>query len=326
MQNKYIIWIGLCLILFILIVLNISLGEYEISLTDSILGIFNVGTNENINIIQNVRLPRTIAALTIGSTLALSGYFMRFSLRNPLADSSILGIQTGATTLTLIVLLYFPLMYYLVPLVAFVGGILAFIAVILITGKNNFKSSSLILSGVVINAFFTAIIGILTILNPMKLQGALNYLNGSLTSITSSEANFMLVSTIVLLIGSFILIPVLKILLLDDIAISNLGISPQKYRMLTAVYSILLASLTVAFAGVISFVGIIIPSLAAKLTNNTIKDEMITSVLLGSILVIGSDLFQRLVFAPMEIPVGLVIGLGCAPLFLVILRRNEYGN
>lgn len=327
MRNyRYIIWLILIIVLLVLVILNLSLGAYDIGIKDSMNGIFKIGSPENVNIIQNVRLPRTIAALCLGATLALSGFFMRFALRNPLADSSILGVQTGATTLTLIVLLYFPLMYYLVPIVAFCGGILAFVAVVLITGPNNFKSSSLILSGVVINAFFTAIIGILTILNPMKLQGALNYLNGSLISITKSDGNFLLIAAIILIIGSFIMIPILKILLLDDLAISNLGISAQKYRMLCAIYAIILASLTVAFAGVISFVGIIIPELASKLTNQSIKDEMISTILLGSILVIGSDLMQRLVFAPMEIPVGLIIGLGCAPLFLIILRRNHYGS
>lgn len=326
MKNKYLIWITLFIILIVLIVLNLSLGEYEITFKNSIFGIFNIGEVEDINIIQNVRLPRTIATIGIGATLTLSGFFMRYALRNPLADSSILGIQTGATTLTLIIILYFPLMYFLVPLVAFIGGILAFIVVVLITGRTNFKSSSLILSGVVVNAFFTAIIGILTILNPMKLQGALNYLNGSLTSITTSEATFILICSIALICGCFLLLPILKILLLDDIAINNLGISAQKYRMIIAIFSILLASLTVAFVGVISFIGIVVPELASKVTNKSIKDQMITSMLLGIILLLGSDLFQRIAFAPMEIPVGLVIGLGCAPLFLIILRRKEYGN
>ncbi len=325
-QNKYFIWLGLILALIILIIMNLSLGAYEINFSDSLKALINQGSSEDINIIRGVRLPRTIGAISVGTTLALSGYFMRYALKNPLADSSILGIQTGATTLTLIILLYFPLMYYLVPVVAFIGGIIAFIITVLITGKYNINSSSLILSGIIVNAFFTAIIGILTILNPIKLQGALNYLNGSLTSINQTESVIMLGLTIILTIGCFILIPILKILLLDDIAISNLGVSARLYRLGCAVYAILLASITVAFVGVISFIGIIIPEFASKLTNDKIKSELITTALLGSIVVLGSDLLQRIIFNPLDIPVGLVIGIGAAPLFLIVLRRNNYGN
>ncbi len=325
-MNKKQIWLLLTITLLILIILNLSLGEYEISFESSVKALFNQGSQQDINIILNVRLPRTIGAITVGTTLALSGYYMRYALRNPLADSSILGVQTGATTLTLVVLLYFPLMYYLIPIVAFLGGIIALGLTIIITGLKKLNSNSLILSGVIVNSFFSALIGILTILNPIKLQGALNYLNGSLTGVSTSDAVVMLGLTIVLVILSFILIPLLKVLLLDDRTILSLGKSPNRYRLITAIFAVLLASITVAYVGVIAFVGIIIPTLAQRLTNNTIKDELITTILLGSILVIGSDLMQRVLFAPTEIPVGLIIGLGCAPLFLIILRRNDEAN
>ncbi len=325
-MNKKQIWLLLTITLLILIILNLSLGEYEINFESSVKALFNQGSQQDINIILNVRLPRTIGAITVGTTLALSGYYMRYALRNPLADSSILGVQTGATTLTLVVLLYFPLMYYLIPIVAFLGGIIALGLTIIITGLKKLNSNSLILSGVIVNSFFSALIGILTILNPIKLQGALNYLNGSLTGVSTSDAVVMLGLTIVLVILSFILIPLLKVLLLDDRTILSLGKSPNRYRLITAIFAVLLASITVAYVGVIAFVGIIIPTLAQRLTNNTIKDELITTILLGSILVIGSDLMQRVLFAPTEIPVGLIIGLGCAPLFLIILRRNDEAN
>ncbi len=310
--------------LFLLIILNISIGEYNISIKNSILALFNIGKEQDINFILNVRLPRTIAAIIVGSTLSISGFYMRYALKNPLADSSILGIQSGATTLNLIMVLYFPLMYYLRPLVAFIGGIIAFCLTILVTKREKINSSSLILSGVVVNAFFTSIIGVLSILNPRKLQSALMYLNGSLVSITLNDAIFIFVLGTILLILSFYLIPILKILLLDDINISNLGLNPTKYRIICALFSILLASITVSFVGVISFIGIIIPSISKKIVNGDIKEELIMSILLGANLVLFSDFMQRIVFSPMEIPVGLVIGIACAPLFLVVLRR-EYG-
>ncbi len=324
MNKKRIFFLSLIIILIVLSILNLSVGEYDISFKNSILAVFNIGNEQDINFILNVRLPRTIVAIIVGSTLSVSGYYMRYALKNPLADSSILGIQSGATTLNLIMVLYFPLAYYIRPLIAFIGGLIAFSLTILVTKKEKISSSTLILSGVIVNAFFTSIIGVLSILNPRKLQSALMYLNGSLVSITLNDSIFILIVGVILLLLSFYLIPILKILLLDDINISNLGLNPIKYRIIAAVFSILLASITVSFVGVISFIGIIIPSISKKIINGNIKEEILLSILLGANLVLLSDFMQRIIFAPMEIPVGLVIGLICTPLFLFILRRN-YG-
>ncbi len=324
MNKKRILFLSLIIILIVLSILNLSVGEYDISFKNSILAVFNIGNEQDINFILNVRLPRTIVAIIVGSTLSVSGYYMRYALKNPLADSSILGIQSGATTLNLIMVLYFPLAYYIRPLIAFIGGLIAFSLTILVTKKEKISSSTLILSGVIVNAFFTSIIGVLSILNPRKLQSALMYLNGSLVSITLNDSIFILIVGVILLLLSFYLIPILKILLLDDINISNLGLNPIKYRIIAAVFSILLASITVSFVGVISFIGIIIPSISKKVINGNIKEEILLSILLGANLVLLSDFMQRIIFAPMEIPVGLVIGLICTPLFLFILRRN-YG-
>lgn len=323
--NKSYIYLFLIISLIALVLLNITIGIYDISFKDAIFALFGKGDSIDVNMILNVRLPRIIAAIVVGSTLAVSGFYMRYALSNPLADSSILGIQTGGTTLSLIMILYFPLAYYLIPLLAFIGGVFAFILTILVTNKNKLNSTNLILSGVVVNAFFTSIIGILSILNPKKLQSALMYLNGSLTSITNNEALFMLFMGTILLIVSILLIPILKILLLDDDKISNLGINPIKYRLICAFFSILLASITISFVGVIAFIGIIIPSISKLLIDNSIKNELITSMLLGANLVLLSDFLQRIIFNPMEIPVGLVIGIVFAPMFLVLIRR-EYGN
>ncbi len=324
MNKRRFLFLSLIVILLILSILNLSVGEYDISFKNSILAVFSVGNEQDVNFILNVRLPRTIVAIIVGSTLSVSGYYMRYALKNPLADSSILGIQSGATTLNLIMVLYFPLAYYIRPLIAFVGGLIAFSLTILVTKKEKISSSTLILSGVIVNAFFTSIIGVLSILNPRKLQSALMYLNGSLVSITLNDSIFILIVGVILLLLSFYLIPILKILLLDDINISNLGLSPIKYRIIAAIFSILLASITVSFVGVISFIGIIIPSISKKIINGNIQEEILLSILLGANLVLLSDFMQRIIFAPMEIPVGLVIGLICTPLFLLILRRN-YG-
>lgn len=321
-SSRFIITIT-ALLLCLAIVLSLVIGEYEIGFLESVKALFGLGTNEDINIIQKVRLPRVVVGLICGATLALSGIFIKAALKNPLADSGILGIQTGSTTFALIIILLFPGLYSVLPFFAFFGGMLAFLMTIFISYKNKVNTTTLVLAGVAVNAFFTAIIGMLTILNQTKLQSALTYLNGSLANITVNEMNYVLIYGVLAIIGSLFYIPILNILRLNDNTICNLGKSPDKYKIYTAIYGVLLASITVSFVGVIGFVGIIIPSIAKQLVGSSIKLLMTESMLLGSLFIVSCDLFQRIIFAPLEIPVGLIVGLISAPIFLSLIRRSN---
>lgn len=326
LSKKYFIWSIMVLVLLVIFLLSLLLGQYEISVKNALLALFGNGSSADVNIVQGVRLSRAIAGIFTGITLSLSGIFIRSSLSNPLADSGVIGIQAGGSVFALLIILYFPTSYLLLPPFAFIGGIIAFLLTISFTRKSEFSSLNIILSGVAINAFFTAIIGLLTILNATKLQGALTYLNGSLANTTSQEATYIMLYSLILIIGSYFLIPVLNILKLDDVTMSNLGVNPGKYRLIAALFGVFCASITVAFVGIISFVGIIVPNIAEKITGNEIKDKLITSSLLGAIFILGADLLQRIIFAPLEIPVGLIIGLVSAPIYLIILRSAYNGK
>lgn len=324
MKNKsnYIFLGILIFVLLSICLLSLALGEYDLSLTALFNGLMGSGSETDLNIIWNVRIPRIVVGMCVGATLTVSGLFTKIALRNPLADSGILGIQTGATTFALVVLLLFPFLYDFLPIFAFIGGILAFAVVIGISYRSGLNSVNLILAGVAVNAFFAAIIGILSIFNPVKLQNTLTYLNGSLASVTAYNMEIILIYSSVLLLGAFLFLPMLKILFLSDITISNLGKKPGLYRFLISFYAVLLASITTSYVGVISFIGILVPNIVNLLIRTTLRWQVIFSILLGGIVIVGSDLFQRIVAAPREIPVGLVIGLISAPIFLFILKRN----
>lgn len=322
-MKKFSLWFLLVLIIIVLSILSITMGEYDITFKESILAVFGIGEAADISIVQDVRIPRLVAGLCVGATLSLSGIFIRSALKNPLADSGVLGIQTGATAFALFLILYVPTAYVLLPVAAFIGGMLAFTIIILISQKRGLQTNNIILSGVAVNAFFSAIIGLLTVLNPNELRSALTYLNGSLANITTNEAKVILIYSAILIVIAFFLIPILKILRLDDVTINNLGINPAKYRLIASIFGVLLATVTVAFVGVIAFIGIIIPSISRKLVGSDIKDNIITSILLGSIVIVFSDFAQKIIFAPVEIPVGLIVGIFSAPVFLFIVRRQD---
>lgn len=311
---------------FILVVLissfSLIYGEYPISPHQTWLVLWGEGTENNISIIQNIRLPRILSGLAIGSSLALSGLLCTTALKKPLADSGILGIQSGATSVVLLIILVFPTFTVFLPLIAFLGGLLAFSLILLVSYNGTIKPMRLILGGVAINAFFSAIIGILTIFNPQKLQNALSWLNGSLVSVSVDEMHIILLYTSLSTLGTLAFIPTLKLLALDDAIIASLGKNPNFYRFIVLVYSVLLAVISVAYVGIVSFVGIIIPKASKALIGSNLIFIVLETILLGGLLIITTDFVQKLIFSPMEIPVGIIVGLVGTPVFLILLRRQ----
>lgn len=300
------------------------MGEYDITFKESILALFGVGESGDVNIVQEVRLPRIVVGFCVGASLAVSGVFIRTALNNPLADSGLLGIQSGATTFALLIILVFPSMYSSLPIFAFLGGMCAF-SITLMASKGR-STNSLIITGVAINAFFMALIGVITTFNVNELQSAQSYLNGSLANTTVEQMRIILFYTVILLIGSFFFVPTLKILKLNDNTLVTLGVNAKRLRIFVASFGVLLASISVAYVGIISFIGIIIPNITSRIIKNNLKQEITFNILLGGFVVVFCDFAQKIIFAPVEIPVGLVIGLVSAPIFIYILRRVDDRN
>lgn len=325
-MNKKIIVILLILLLLFISLLSISYGELSISLIESIKALFSKSDDYNNSVIQSIRLPRVIAGICVGSALSLSGLLTSIALRNPLADSGILGIQSGATIGALIAILVVPQFIYLLPLFSFIGGILVFFALlILTTSKRGFNAKNIVLVGVAINAFAMSITGTISIVYADRFKNALGWLNGSLATISVSDMKVILLYSLLFFIVTLICIPYIKILMLDDKAIYNIGYNPNILRFVITFIAVLMASISVAFVGVISFIGIIAPQIARRLVGVDLKYLIPTSALIGASLIVATDLFQRVLFAPMEIPVGILIGVIGAPIFISLARKELNG-
>ncbi len=311
-------------ILLLLSLISLSYGESRIGLVASFNALLGIGEKSSITIVQNIRLPRVIAAILAGSTLGLSGLYTRTALKNPLADSSILGIQSGASVMALIALLVFPSMSAFLPLFAFVGGFIAFCLVIIFSYQNGFSPMRLVLSGVAINSFFTAITSVITINHVNELQNTVQWTSGSLVGISNSQSTTMFVYSLVVIGIAAILIPMLELLKLEDNMLISLGKNPNVYRFIASVVAVMLASISLAFVGVIAFVGIIVPHISQMLVGSKMKHIFPMTLICGAILVVGVDLFSRVAFTN-EIPVGALIGVLGAPLFLYLLRGSKNG-
>ncbi len=274
-------------------------------------------------IVWDLRLPRTIAAITSGMTLAASGLLIQTTMNNQLADSSILGFQSGATLVALIVMLVMPSLFPLLPLLAFLGGLMVYFIVFLIAQKNK-SAIFLVVAGIAISSVIRALINLVSQLFAEDLQNTIAWINGSLNTVNLNDATLMLWYSIVLLFIAVIISNFLDILLLDDEYLANIGVNSGKYRFLASALAILLASISVSFVGTIGFVGLLAPHIARRLVDNRAQNLMPITILIGAILVAGSDLLQRLVFPIYEIPVGIVMSfVGGIYLVVLLIRSNN---
>ncbi|WOO89702.1 iron ABC transporter permease [Mollicutes bacterium LVI A0078] len=311
-------------VLLLLSLISLSYGDSKIGLINSLNALFGVGEKSAITIVQNIRLPRVLAAILAGATLGLSGLYTRTALKNPLADSSILGIQSGASVMALFALLVFPQMADFLPLFAFIGGFIAFCLVILFSYQNGFSPIRLVLSGVAINSFFTAITSVITINHVNELRNTVQWTSGSLVGISNSDVQTMLIYSLVAIGIAALLIPMLELLKLEDNMLISLGKNPNVYRFIASIVAVFLASISLAFVGVIAFVGIIVPHISQMIVGSKMKHIFPMTLVCGAILVVGVDLFSRVMFTN-EIPVGALIGVLGAPLFLYLLRGAKNG-
>ncbi len=311
-------------VFFVICIFALSYGESRLGFFPSLNALFGQGDTQSITIVQKIRLPRVIAGFLAGATLGLSGLYTRVALKNPLADSSILGIQSGASVMALICLLVVPQLASFLPLFAFFGGFLAFMLVVAFSYQNGFSPLRLVLSGVAVNSFFTAITSVITINHVNELKNTVQWTSGSLVGISANEAQTMLIYAAIAIVIAIALIPVLELLKLEDNMLVSLGKNPNLYRFVASVVAVFLASISLAFVGVIAFVGIIVPHISQLIVGPKIKHVFVMTIILGGILVVGVDLFSRIAFTN-EIPVGALIGVLGAPLFLYLLRGSKNG-
>lgn len=326
MDNKKIAWrfIGVIALLLMSVYCALILGEFKITPVHIQNAFFTNDSGFESIILKTVRIPRILTALSVGAGLSVSGYLMKLILKNPIADSGILGIQSGASTCALIVMLLIPGLFPFLPLIAFLGGMVTFLLLIVLSHHDRKLSPlTMILSGVALTAFFTAINGIIQTLNKDKIQYTLGWLSGSVANISVKNAYIITTITVILCVITLWCIPILKLIRLDDVTIRNLGRNPYVMRFIITIIAVFLACISVAYVGVIGFIGIIVPYVAKKIVGTKDIHVIFMTILLGGGLLLISDLIQKLVFNPQEIPVGIIIGLFGTPFFILLMRSQK---
>ena len=273
-------------------------------------------------ILWNIRLPRTIVAALVGINLSLSGAILQAILRNPLADPHIIGISSGAGLAGIFIMLVMPGMALLITPTAFVGAMIAAALIYILAWKDGIRPTRIILAGVAVSAFLGAGISAMMILYSDRVQGALMWMVGGLSARTWPHVDMLLPYTIGAGLLTLCAAQRLNILQLGDDMARGIGLAVERTRILLTALAALLAASAVSVVGLLGFVGLIVPHAARLMIGSDYRFLLPAAALLGVTTLTLSDTAARLLFSPMELPVGIIMAALGAPFFLYLLRRQ----
>ena len=329
--------LGLLIGLIVIIALATTIGSVKIPLQTTVkiladrlplVNITHTWPGSLDTIIMDIRLPRIILAGLAGAALAVAGATYQGLFRNPLADPYLIGVAQGAA-LGAAVGFLLPVAWKisdfgLIPVLAFIGAIIATIVVYLLArvGKT-LPVTTLILAGVALSALLQSIVSYLVISSNEKMHGILFWLMGSFSMSRWSEVGVVLpyvaVGTVVIIIFARLL----NVMQLDEEQAQQLGVNVEKYKLILLAAATMITAAAVSFVGTIGFVGIIIPHAVRLIWGADHRFLLPLSVLVGAIFMILTDLIARTVLAPTEIPIGVITAVCGAPFFLYLLRRRK---
>lgn len=283
-------------------------------------------------IVLELRLPRIVGALLIGGALGAAGVLLQALLRNPLADPALLGVSGGAALGAALVLAFTGAstlgLLLPVPIAAFVGALAAALLVWRLGSvRGHLHLSAVLLAGIAVNTLAGALVGLLLAFgDDATLRSTSFWLFGSLTRI----GWIALLPLAVLLVPALILLERrssdLDLYQLGDREARHAGLAVTRLQWLLLVVSALLTALAVALAGIVGFVGLMVPHLVRLVSGASHQGRVRDSALTGAMLLLVADALARTAAAPAEIPLGLVTALIGAPFFLLLLRRTLRGS
>ncbi|MBN6888057.1 iron complex transport system permease protein [Cytobacillus horneckiae] len=326
----------LVLTVLILISMYISLtyGVFELTIRDVFRTIFRIETNADFElVIFDFRLPRIVIAALVGLGLGIAGAVIQGITRNGLADSGILGINAGAGAAIVIFMFFFQdqvqgsgwLSVMIMPIFGLIGGLIASLFIFFFSWKNGtFDTGRLILTGIAIGSGFGALSMYISLkMKASDFEMATVWVSGSIYN-----ANWIYIAS--MLPWLVILIPIiykkaylLDLFQLEDISTKSLGIAVEKEKSILLLASIGLVSACVSVSGSIGFIGLMAPHIARQLVGINHRHVLPVCGAIGMLLVVVSDFIAKNVFAPAELPVGIVISILGVPYFLFLLVKSR---
>ena len=320
-QKQILLLIALTLFCVVSIVFSLLSGSVGITVAQLIQSIFSSEPSLNSQVLQEIRVPRTLAAFVTGGLLALSGAIMQVLLRNPLADPYILGISGGAAVGALSAILVGATGFWLSN-AAFTGALFSIFLVFGIANKfGNWSVTRLLLTGVVVSAGWGAVINILlTTSSTNNVQSMLFWLMGDLSQSSVNPFHYLLL--LVGMVGGIAVSRSLNVLIRGELLAVSLGVNVTTLRLLLFFSASVFTATAVTIAGSVGFVGLIIPHMLRLVGARDHRILIPSCVLLGGSFLVLADSLARTLIAPQQLPVGVVTAVIGVPAFILILRST----
>lgn len=315
---------GILLLFFCVLLLGVSLGSVPLSFS-RISGAFR-GTDATARVILfQLRLPRVIGAVLAGIGLSIAGFLLQAVTDNELCAPNIIGVNSGSGFAVMGMLCWFPMLWRWQPAAAFCGALLTSLLVLGVSsaGRRYDQKSMLVLAGVAVSSLFNAGISFLSIRYPDALSSYTAFSVGGFSGITLRQVAVPSIVIAVCFIFSMLLAPKIGLLCLGDEGAAALGIRVRLIRFVSVVLASALCAAVVSYAGLLGFVGLIVPHIVRRIVGGGLRVQLPFAALCGGILVVLSDLLGRVLFAPWEIPAGILMALIGAPFFLYLLLRKR---
>ena len=329
MSKKLFILSALSVILLISLLISLSVGSVSVSFAE-MLNIFSDGNETNRRILLDIRLPRVLNAMLVGASLSCSGIILQSMLRNNLAEPGLLGISAGAGLgAILIFILPVSVPFMFITPVSFLFAVTT-TGIIFYFSKgfgskyfNSISTNRIILTGIAISALISSVNGFLLLISGSSVNQILYWLNGGFSGRGWNEFSVGIIFVVIGLVGSVLISKDLNVMNLGDELSVSLGLNLKRFQKVSVILSSLLAASAVSIAGIISFVGLIVPNLSRLLIGDDHRFAIPCSVLLGAVFLLVSDTIARTVISPAEIPVGIITSFIGAPVFIWLIMRKK---
>lgn len=310
-----------------LFLLSLRFGSTQMSFVDAMKAMISGNVADaDYRILVYIRLPRAIAAVFAGSALAVSGVLIQAVLQNPMAAPNIIGVNSGAGLAATLTIAVFPTALAFLPLSAFFGALAASLLIYAISAKTSASKLTVTLVGIAVGNVLNAGINTIKVAFPDSVYDADLYMIGGFSGVTYEKILPACVVIIVVLAVAGCMAKDADILMLGGNMARSLGMNVSLVRLLLLIVASALAGAAVSFSGLLGFVGLLVPHIMRRAVGNRHKLLIPASALAGSSLVLLCDLLSRVVLAPYELPVGILLSLVGGVFFICLVLFGKRGD
>ncbi len=300
-----------------------GIGSVKFSVTEVVKALFLSDDSTARLLIWNLRFPRVLVGGLVGVCLSLAGCILQGVMRNTMASPSTIGVTGGASFIGYITLVAFPAYAYLLPIGSIIGAFVTTMLIYALAYQKGVSPVKMILSGMAVSALFGAFNDMIKTFFADSVGNASGFLVGGLNGTGWESFRMILPYAVVGILICAFLPSKMNILMLGDETANALGLRTEIFRFFLIAVSSLLAGAAISVAGLISFVGLVVPHIARLLVGSDYKYLFPASALLGFSLVTVCDTIGRVILPPGEVPVSIILSFIGAPFFLYLLRARE---